>query len=411
MNRSKFQLFLLITTIVCLILLIGIQINWVLKEARLQEAQFNRSVSLALKRIENNLEKFNNCTRPNRCISCKHLTETLRQATNLDSIIKSDLSYYGIDLDFDYGIIDLHGEKKALAKGTYITHNLAEKLQQSGYELKINFPKKRDFILAQIGTVFITSIVLVILVTVSFLLTYRYFRKEKLLSEQIKDFVNNMTHEFKTPLTNIGFANSMLSKSSLIENDPKLSSYTGIIRDEQIRLKERVNLLLKASQSDCIQPVIFEEVDLSIVVEDVVDSFQTPLSERQGEISIHRNGNDFTLMSNMDQLHIVIGNLIDNAIKYCNKPPRINISLKSKQDSIVVEISDNGIGISNEHLHNIFEKFYRVPEGDLHNTKGFGLGLFHVKTILGRLGGKISVASVKSKGSTFSIEFSKIKIK
>lgn len=404
MNRPKFQLFLLITTIICLISLVGIQINWVLKEARLQEAQFNRSVGMALKRIENNLEKYKNCAQPNKCKSCKLYTATLKQAANVDSIIKSDLNYYGIDLDFDYGIVDLRHDQVINTKGTYITQNLADKIEQSGFELKINFPKKRDFIFAQIGTIFITSIILVILVTVSFLLIYRYFRREKLLSAQIRDFINNMTHEFKTPLTNIGFANSMLSKHELIENDPKLFSYTGIIRDEQKRLKERVDLLLKTSQSDSIQPTSLEIVDLSKVVEDVVESFQAQIDETKGTVHIHKSGENYTLKSNIDQLHIAIGNLIDNALKYCNNTPRIEINLKAKPENIIVEIADNGVGISNDHLQKIFDKFYRIPQGDLHNIKGFGLGLFHVKSIIEKLGGRITASSTEGKGSLFSID-------
>ncbi len=404
MNRSKFQLFLLITTLVCLISLVGIQINWVLKEARLQEAQFNRSVGMALKRIENNLERYKDCTLQQKCSSCKLLTSTLKQAANLDSIIRSDLNYYGINLDFDYGIVDLKSEKVKTQKGCYVTSNLAEILQQSGYELKINFPKKRDFILAQIGTIFITSIILVILVTVSFLLIFRFYRKERLLSEHVRDFINNMTHEFKTPLTNIGFANSMLSKHELIETNPKLSSYTGIIRDEHKRLKERVELLLKTSQSDTILPTSLETVDLAKVVEDVVESFQTQIDEKQGTISIHKSGDDFILKSNIDQLHIAIGNLIDNALKYCDKTPRIDIQLKSKFNSLTIEIIDNGVGISTEHLQKVFDKFYRIPQGDIHDIKGFGLGLNHVKTIIERLGGKITVNSIKGKGTTFTID-------
>lgn len=179
MNQSKFQLFLLIATIVCLISLVGIQVNWVLKEARLQEAQFSRSVDMALKRIENNLEKFKNCANQKRCSSCKLFTVTLKQVANIDSIIKSDLNFYGINLDFDYDIIDLTVDKKKIPRGCYITNNLSEKLQQKGYELKINFPKKRDFIIAQIGTIFITSMILVALVTLSFLLIYRFYKRER----------------------------------------------------------------------------------------------------------------------------------------------------------------------------------------------------------------------------------------
>jgi len=389
---------------VCLIALVGIQVNWILKEAKLQEAQFSRSVGMALNRIENNLEKYKNCTKQKRCSSCRLLTVTLKQAANIDSIIKSDLNFYGINLDFNYDIIDLAIDKEKITRGCYITTNLAHKIEQKGYELKINFPKKRDFILAQVGTIFITSIILVVLVTVSFLLIYRFYRKEKQLTDHVRDFINNMTHEFNTPLTNIGFANSMITKHRLIENDAKLMSYSGIIRDEHQRLKERVELLLKTSQSDAILPTSLETVDLAKVVEDVVESFQPQIDEKKGSVSILKSGDDFTLRSNIDQLHIAIGNLIDNALKYCDKPPRIDIHIKSKPNNLIVEIVDNGVGISAEHLQNIFEKFYRIPQGDTHNVKGFGLGLFHVKTIVERLGGRISVSSAKGKGSTFIIE-------
>lgn len=404
MNRSKFQLTLLITTLVCLIALVGIQVNWILKEARLQEAQFNRSVGMALKRIEDNLEKYKSCTIQKRCSSCRMLVVTLKQAANLDSIIKSDLNYYGIDLDFNYDIVDISLDGKKLPKGCYITSNLSDKLEQKGYELKINFPKKSDFIIAQIGTIFITSMVLVILVTFSFLLIYRFYKRERQMSEHIRHFINNMTHEFKTPLTNIGFANSMLSKSEVVESDPKLSSYSGIIRDEQRRLKDRVDMLLKASQSECILQTNLEIIDIAKVVEDVVESFQPLVAEKGGKVTIQKIGSNFSLKSNVEQLHIVVGNLIDNAIKYCNTTPDIQVVLREKNSGICIEIADNGIGIPAEHQKQIFDRFYRVPQGDLHDVKGFGLGLFHVKSIVEQLGGKISVSSTKGKGSVFIID-------
>jgi two-component system, OmpR family, phosphate regulon sensor histidine kinase PhoR len=411
MKKNKFQLVLLIITVVCLITLVGIQIAWILKEAKRQENQFNNRVGMALKRIEDNLAKYRSCTYSNKCITCNLITNTLEQVANLDSIIKSDLICYGIDLNYEYGIIDIKKENtNNPSNGTYFTNSLAEKMHQAGYELKINFPKKRDFIIAQIGLIFISSIVLVVLVTVSFLLTYRYYSREKLLSDQIRDFVNNMTHEFKTPLTNIGFANSMLSKNPVIVNDPKLLSYTSIIRTEHYRLKDRVEELLRTSQSDSILPVYTEIVDLYKIIEDVVDSYQVQIQESDGTVSLSKVGEGFNIIANVDQLYIIIGNLIDNAIKYCNKQMIIKIVVKSLNDKLVVEVTDNGVGIPSEHLHGVFEKFYRIPQGDMHNIKGFGLGLYHVKTIVERMGGKISVSSSVGKGSTFTIEFHKIKV-
>jgi two-component system, OmpR family, phosphate regulon sensor histidine kinase PhoR len=410
MKRSKFQLILLIITIICLITLVGIQIGWILKEAKLQEAQFNHSVEMALKRIEDNLAKYRSCTVANKCVSCKLLTNTLKQVANLDSIIKSDLNYYGINIGYEYGIVDVKVENtNNPPKGTYFTNSLAEKLHQAGYELKINFPRKMDFIVAQIGLIFISSIMLVVLVTVSFLLIYRFYRRERLLSDQIRDFINNMTHELKTPLTNIGFANSMLAKSEVVENDPKLSSYTSIIRVEHRRLKDRVEELLNNSQCDFIKPITLEPVDLSKIIEDVIESFQVQIQEVNGSVSLSKVGTDFSINTNIDQLYIIFGNLIDNAIKYSDKPVKLEIAIKSIPEKLIVDITDNGVGIPSEHHHNIFEKFYRIPQGDTHDIKGFGLGLFHVKTIVEKIGGRIHVSSVVGKGSTFSIEFVKSK--
>lgn len=411
MKRSRFQLILLIISILCLITLVGIQIGWVLVEAKREEIQFNQSVNLALNRIENNLEKYKNCTSPQRCGSCMLLTTTLKQVTNLDSIIKSDLNYYGIDLGYEYRIVDVNVEQPSRSgKGSYFTSNLSEKLEQNGFELKINFPSKRDFIIAQIGLPFITSIILVVLVTVSFLLIYIYYKREKLLSDQIRNFVNNMTHEFKTPLTNIGFANSMIAKNEIIESDPRLLSYTRIIRDEHHRLKDRIDELLKSSQSAIIVKATTEIVDLPKVIESVIDSFQARIEEKEGQISLDYSGNDLTIESNIDQLHIIFGNLIDNSIKYCSSSPRIVIYLKSSPDRILVEVTDNGIGIPAEHIKHIFEKFYRIPQGDTHDAKGFGLGLFHVKTLIEQMGGKIEVVSTIGKGTKFIINFPKHQI-
>lgn len=404
-KKSRFQLILLVITLTCLITLVGIQFIWILKQAKMQEAQFNHSVGMALKRIENNLEKYKSCAEPYKCTSCKLLTSTLKQVTNLDSIIRSDLNYYGINLDFNYGIIDLKHEKGVPSKSSYITQNLAEKLHQSGYELKINFPKKRDFILAQIGLIFISSIILVILVTVSFLIIYRFYRRERILTEQIRDFVNNMTHEFKTPLTNIGFANSMLAKNETIENNPKLSSYTSIIKSEHFRLKERVEELLKASQSETPFNSNTEPIDLHKATEDVIETFKPQVEEKKGVITLSAIGNDFIINSNIDQFNIVIGNLIDNAIKYSLESPFIEIKLKATLNKILFEISDKGIGIPSNHISKIFDNFYRVPQGDTHNCKGFGLGLFHVRNLVNRMNGRIYVSSVEGKGSTFTIEF------
>jgi len=413
MKKSKFQLTLLIVTLTCLVTLVGIQINWILKAAKMQEAQFNHSVNMAMNRIVENLarekaicKEVTNCMREGDAGSCYMMMKNREEWTNIGSMIKNDLKFYGISLDFEFDIIDSKLDKKIQPnKSVYFSDDLVNALQQTGFELRIKFPEKRDFIIAQIGYIFIFSIVLLILVTLSFIMIFGFYKKEKRLSENIVDFINNMTHEFKTPLTNISLANSMISKADTVEHDIKLKFYSQVIKTEHDKLKQRVEELLKTSFSETGMPPFNEIIDVSQVIENVIETFSVQLREKGGSYSLQKEGSIFSIDGNIDLFHIAIGNIVDNAIRYCKSSPAINIFLKSKNKKIIVEISDNGIGIDKEEQIQIFEKYYRVPTGDIHDNNGFGLGLYHVKNIVTKMKGKIKVRSSKEKGSSFSLEF------
>jgi two-component system phosphate regulon sensor histidine kinase PhoR len=413
MKKSKFQLTLLIVTLTCLVILVGIQINWILKAAKMQEAQFSHSVNLAMNRIVENLarektlcKEVANCMREGDAGSCYLIMKNRAEWANIDSMIKNDLKFYGINLDFEFDIIDSKLDKNIIpGKSVYFSDDLVNALQQTGFELRIKFPEKRDFIIAQIGYIFIFSIVLLTLVTLSFIMIFGFYKKEKRLSENIIDFINNMTHEFKTPLTNISLANSMISKADTVEHDTKLKFYSQVIKTEHDKLKQRVEELLKTSFSETGMPPFNEIIDVSQVIENVVETFSVQLNEKGGSFSLQNEGGNFSIDGNIDLFHIAIGNIVDNAIRYCKSAPVINISLKSRNKKIIVDISDNGIGIEKNQQIQIFGKYYRVPTGDIHDTNGFGLGLYHVKNIVTKMKGKIKVRSSNDKGSTFSLEF------
>lgn len=412
-KKSKFQLMLLILTLACLVSLVGIQIIWILKAAKMQEAQFNHSVNMAMNRIVDNLamdqaicKEVTNCMREDKGGSCYLMMKNREEWKGIGSMIRNDLKYYGINLDFEFDIIDSKVNKNNNAnKSVYFSNDLEKALQQTGFELRIKFPEKRDFIIAQIGYIFIFSIILLILVTLSFIMIFGYYKKEKMLTENIVDFVNNMTHEFKTPLTNISLANSMISKAETVENDKKLSFYSHVIKTEHDKLKQRVEELLKTSFSETGMPLFNESIDVSQVIENVIETFSVQISEKRGSFSFQKEGNNFDIAGNVDLFHIAIGNIVENAIKYCKSSPEINILLKSKNRIIVINISDNGIGIAKDQQTQIFDKYYRVPTGDVHDNNGFGLGLYHVKNIVTKMKGKIRVSGSKGKGSSFSLEF------
>jgi len=409
MKRSGIQLTLLIIALLCLSALTVIQINWVVREARLQEQQFNENVKVALQKIEKTLAPFVNRNLSEKFYnSCPKVLYGLQQAIDLDSLISNELRSSGINLDYEYGIVNIKlANYSPPRKGRAVTANLAEGLRESGYQLKINFPRRSDFILAQMGYAFITSIILIILAVVSFSLIFAYFSRERALTHQIWDFVNNMTHEFKTPLTNIAIANNLISKNEKLIDDEKLKSYSNIIRTEQKKLNDRVEQLLSTSMATHYGNEHIELLDISDVADDTAQSFSGTLDRLDGEIHINKSGDNLQIRCNPGNIHIILSNLIDNAIKYTIAKPIINISVYAMEKFVVLEVSDNGIGISRQHQKYIFNNYYRVPTGDLHDTKGFGIGLFHVKHILDSIGGSIKVQSLKNKGSKFTIHIPK----
>ncbi len=412
MKKSKLQLYLLILTLTCLVALIGIQISWIVKSARLQEAQFNYSVNMAMNRIVENLARdkaicneVSNCLREGNNSSCYLMMKNREEWANMGSIIRQDLKFYGISLDFEFDITEIgNGPDKKSTNGVYVSSDLVNALQQSGYELSLKFPEKRDFIVAQIGYIFVLSIALLMLVILSFVIIFGFYKKEKKLTENIVDFINNMTHEFKTPLTNIALANSMISKSGPIEKDEKLAFYSHIIKTEHDKLKQRVEELLKTSFTEAGGPSFNERIDVNLVIENITETYSVQIKEKGGLFNFIRKGDNFYVNGNIDMFHIAIGNIIDNAIKYCSVSPEISILLTAKGNLTVIEVSDNGIGIPKDQQAHIFKKYYRVPTGDIHNINGFGLGLYHVKNIISKMGGKIKVRSSKEKGTSFIIE-------
>jgi two-component system phosphate regulon sensor histidine kinase PhoR len=419
MKRKNFQLILLVVTFSCLVILIGIQIAWIIRSARMQEAQFNHSVSMAMNKIVDNMARdreicseVTHCLREGTSGSCYLLMKNRTEWANIGAMIKEDLSYYGINLDFEFDIVDKKEEPSGINKGkVYFTGNLEEVLNQSGYELRIKFPAKSDFIKAQIGYIFISSIVLLILVSVSFLLIFRYYRKEKKLTGDIVDIINNMTHEFRTPLTNIALANNMIAKNETVEKDEKVLSYSRVIASEQMRLRDRVDELLKMSFSESQKTIRSEPVNITRTIERVIATFDVQIRSKDGKVEFIRPENEIIINCEEDPLAIGVGNLIDNALRYNSGKPEIIINLQETLKAVIIEISDNGIGIAKEFQPDVFSKYFRVPTGDVHNNDGFGLGLYYVKNTINRLGGFVKLTSNPGKGSRFIIEFPKVRRK
>lgn len=406
MKKSRTQLILLLITISSLFLLGVMQIAWIFKTARMQEAQFNHTIDMAMNRIIESLSTRKQlCTEVSKCLmacdsgSCCLVMKNMEEWAGIKEVIENDLKFYGINLDFEFDIVDLNRVSSIKpVKATYLSETLEKILEQSGYRLLIRFPEKRDFLLAQIGYIFVLSIFLLLITTLSIIMIYRLYKREKKFSEGVVDFINTMAHELKTPLTNISLAVNMISKNNKIAGDEKLFSYLNIISTERSNLKEKIDHLLSSSiteTGEAVNPCIFNAADLT---SETVKDFTFRAHEKGGNIIITSEGSDFTIKGDPGQFQIMLGNILDNSLKYCTGKPEINIMLKSAEGKLILEIADNGPGIPEEYHNKVFEKYFRLPAGVIQKAEGFGLGLYQSRQIVRQMKGNITISAGKETG-------------
>lgn len=253
-----------------------------------------------------------------------------------------------------------------------------------------------------------TGILFSLIILASFYLTVRTMLRQKKLGEIKNDFINNMTHEFKTPIATISLAVDAMRNEKVQQDREKLNYFSNIIKEENKRMNRQVETILKASQLEK------QEVELNLkpvhvheVIKDVVENFALQLQDKQGRAELILNAS--TDLIEADEVHLsnLVNNLVDNALKYSkeNVPPFVKITTQSNSKKFSLKIEDNGIGMNRETLKRIFERFYRAHTGNIHNVKGFGLGLSYVKTMVEAHEGEIKADSTLGKGSTFVVEF------
>jgi two-component system phosphate regulon sensor histidine kinase PhoR len=228
--------------------------------------------------------------------------------------------------------------------------------------------------------------------------------KQKRLSEVQKDFIDNMAHEFKTPVSTIAIASNVLMEPDISKDRTRLTNYAGIIADQNKRIENQIEKVLQLAKIEKDQSSLsFETVDLHLLIREVIDAFNYTIKESGGKIDFIADANDPYIHADKTHLNNVLYNLIDNALKYTQGVPEINVRTESDENGLILSIQDNGIGMDKKSLHRIFDRFYRVPTGDIHNVKGFGIGLNYVKNIVENHSWKIKVVSEPDHGSTFII--------
>ncbi len=333
----------------------------------------------------------------------------------IDSLIRVNLRKKGIKTEYEFGIYDPFTNRMLLQKtGKYpnelLTESFAYNLAVSPgtfyapEKLLIYFPYEQQVVIRQIWKLLSISIILFLIIIVAFYMTIQTIFKQKKLSEMKNDLINNMTHEFKTPISTIALACEALRDRDIQKSEEMYNNYISVISEENKRLGTMAEQILQqAVLAKGKMKVKKEVIDIHEVVEDAVNRKMLEVQAKNGSIELQKNALESMVMGDRTHLTHVVLNLIDNAIKYTLDDPKIVVNTINKGNHVLIRVTDNGIGISKSNQKKIFEKLYRVSTGNVHNFKGFGLGLNYVKVITEIHGGSVSVSSEPGKGSTFTV--------
>lgn len=420
MNRRIIGITIIVMTI-ALIGLLGIQIYWIMNASAVKEAIFRRSVNEAKETIVKKLERmerkkamelnqFEGMLNFNR-----HLPyEAFITRQQLDSLISSELNIRGIDTKFEFGIFQQDSSvfkmeistdhRKELIEKSYASPLFQNDFFSSPQYLLIYFPHEKQFLLTELWGMLLVSILLIIAIVYSFTYTITTIFRQKKLSEIKSDFINNMTHEFKTPISTISLACEALTDREMRKSEDIMENFIGMINEENKRLAMMAEKILQTAVIDKGQlKMKKEKIDLHEVISDVIRNIRIHVEIKDGVILKNFMAANSILEGDKVHLTNLVYNLLDNANKYSPKKPVIRISTENTSSGILMTIEDKGIGISKSEQKKVFEKLYRVPTGNIHEVRGFGLGLSYVKATVEEHHGKISLESEVNKGSTFKV--------
>lgn len=412
--------------------LIVVQVIWISNAFTLKKAEFDQDVRQSLVAVTQDVPKVIAYNRENQLSNnAQNLGSYMVQqmlmdtpfenpenkisAGQLDSLIKIQFAKRGINTKYVFGVYNATGYPLFYKDSASLLYNddlLKGELNITLFQgdfftpsfyLSVFFPQKGQYVFGQMWLILSVSLILILIVIFAFYYTVYTIRKQKQLSEIKNDFINNMTHELKTPISTIQLACEALKDVDMQHFDNK-DQFVNIINEENKRLGGLVETVLKTAVLDKGQLKLkVEKFDLIESVRQVVSNFELKIKQSNGTINVETPLVHAPVEGDSQHLSNVFRNLIDNAIKYTKENPVIDIAIVKKGDSYLVKIKDNGIGISKENQAKIFDKLYRVPTGDVHDVKGFGLGLNYVKSIVESHQGEVKVKSNLGKGSEFLV--------
>ena len=330
----------------------------------------------------------------------------------LEELIQNELRNRGMNTSFEYGVYGnglatkVRSENFELdARTTYRVPLFTAGNNSNNYQLFVNFTEKKQVVLSSITLMAALSIIFTLIIVIAYSSALSQLIRQRQISEIKTDFINNMTHEFKTPIATINLALDAIKNPKVMNDPDKIAHYHRMIRDENKRMHAQVENVLRISRLEKNELDLKKErLDLHELIEEAITHVELIVEDKQGYIQTHFGALKASILANPTHFTNVIVNMLDNAVKYSPDPPRIDIFTENVKNYIVMKIRDQGSGMSKPVQKKIFEKFYREHTGDIHNVKGHGLGLAYAKRILDDHHGQISVESEKGKGSTFIIK-------
>ena len=335
---------------------------------------------------------------------------------DFDTIIGKALKNNGIVLAFNYQVVNEFKDTIVVVKSSvdsttvlsdrYKTELYPKAIFRKNLFLKVDFPNRSKHLYRSISILLAGSLIFTFIILITFGMTLYYIQKQKKISDIKSDFINNMTHEFKTPIATISLATDTMISPKVLGKEKETKYYLDIIRQENKRMNKQVEKVLQMALIENEDFLLdFQLTDANSIIEDAVQVAELNVKKKNGRIISLLRANYSKIL--IDEIHFanVLTNIFDNAVKYNENPPEILLETYNKDNNFYIRISDNGTGMSKEVQSHIFDKFYRKPSGNIHNVKGFGLGLSYVKAIVTAHGGTITVSSEPGNGSTFTLEF------
>lgn len=331
----------------------------------------------------------------------------------IDYTLKQTMAYTQIKTPYEFAVIKdgvvqegtfKNAHKSDFLKSRYQIQLFPDNIIQQNLLLSVVFPERTNYVLGSMVWILGGSLLFSLFILATFALSLYFIIRQKKISEMKSDFINNMTHEFKTPIATINLAADTIVNSRVINDETSIRHFIGMIKKENSRMNKKVETILQIASLDKKEIEFkFENVSIHTIIERAIETIEIQVHQRNGKITLNLKAEDPNILGDNEHLVNLVNNLLDNAIKYSPENPRITVETKNSQNGIILSVEDKGIGMTKTVQSKIFERFYRQSSGNVHDVKGFGLGLNYARSIIEAHKGTITVSSEPGKGSRFEI--------